>query len=119
MTAIPVRWRTKHKGLPPRPIKLRIPGWSGHDHGDGGESECRASIGDRGLDVQGDFDEELDPSSGHPPFDTYRVLQSTLPRRGHEGVQEVLTKAIKAWLPRQAGKANPEAGAPAEEDWAR
>ena len=89
MTAIPVRWRTKHKGLPPQPIKLRIPGWSGHgrDHGDVGipqpwhsppfvegstyglelryplEAECRVSICDRGLDFQGDFDEELDPSS--------------------------------------------------------
>lgn len=37
MTKIDVLWRTRHKGLPPRPIKLQIPGWAGHDlnHGDG------------------------------------------------------------------------------------
>ena len=37
MTAIDVRWRTNHKGIPPRPIKLEIPGWSGRDlrHDDG------------------------------------------------------------------------------------
>jgi hypothetical protein len=30
MTKIDVLWRTRNKGLPPRPVKLQA-GWAGHD----------------------------------------------------------------------------------------
>lgn len=97
MTRIPVLWRTKHKGLPPRPIKLQIPGWSGHDqnHGDGAipqpwhcppfvegstyglelvypfDAECRVSIADGGLHIERDFTAEMHPSMQGPPFQQF------------------------------------------------
>lgn len=41
MTKIDVLWRARHKSLPPRPLKLRIPGW-GHDtnHGEAAFLKC-------------------------------------------------------------------------------
>lgn len=33
MESLEVKWRTWHKGIPPRPIKLQIPGWAGDSYG--------------------------------------------------------------------------------------
>jgi hypothetical protein len=94
MSKIDVLWRTRHKGLPPRPIKLEIPGWSGHDldHGDGAapqpwhcppfvegstyglelvypfDTECSVSVRDGEIHFDGDFAGELHPSMKDPPF---------------------------------------------------
>lgn len=88
MQKIDVRWRTNHKGLPPRPIKLQIPGWSGHDtnHGDGAvpqpwhcppfvdgstyglellypfDAECSVSVQNGELRIEGDFGPEMGAS---------------------------------------------------------
>lgn len=93
-TKIDVLWRGL-KNLPPRPIKLQIPGWSGHDlnHGDGAapqpwhcppfvdgstyglelvypfDAECSVSIKNGELHIDsGDYAEEIHPSMKDPPF---------------------------------------------------
>ena len=94
MTRIDVRWRTKHKGLPPRAIKLQIPGWAGHDtdHGDGATpqpwhcppfvegstyglelvypfvTECHVTLRNGAIHFDADFTAEMDPSMKDPPF---------------------------------------------------
>lgn len=94
MNTIDVFWRTNFKGLPPGPIKLEIPGWSGHDlrHDDGAtpqpwhcppfvdgatyglelrypfDAECAVSLRDGALHFERDFSAEMHPSMGGPPF---------------------------------------------------
>lgn len=84
MEDIVVKYRTWHTSLPPRPIKLQIPGWSGDDrrHGNGVrpqpwhcppfvdgstygheliypyKSECRVKRVDGQIIFEGDFSEE-------------------------------------------------------------
>lgn len=85
MESLEVKWRTWYKGIPPRPIKLQIPGWAGDSHGhsngdkpqpwhcvpfvDGStygleliypfESECRVYRDENGkLIFEGDFENE-------------------------------------------------------------
>lgn len=41
-------------------------------------------------------------STGQHFNDKYKVLQAAFLKRGHEGVKQVVTEAIKAWLPRKA-----------------
>jgi hypothetical protein len=97
MTAIDLFWRTNHKGLPPRQIKLEIPGWSGHDtnHGDGAtpqpwhcppfvegatyglellypfDAECRVSIRNGALHFERDFSAEMHTSMRSVPFQEF------------------------------------------------
>jgi hypothetical protein len=94
MNQIEILWRTTYKGLRPRPIKLQIPGWAGHDlnHGDGAtpqpwhcppfvdgstyglellypfDAECSVSIRNGVLHFDVDFAEEIHPSMKGPPF---------------------------------------------------
>jgi hypothetical protein len=84
MECITVKYRTWYRGIPPRPIKLQIPGWAGKDrnHGDGAEpqpwhcppfvegstygheliypyrSECRVKRINGQLIFEGDFSKE-------------------------------------------------------------
>lgn len=93
MTRVDVLWRGL-KDLPPRPIKLQIPGWAGHDldHGGGAvpqpwhcppfvdgstyglelvypfEADCHVSIRNGELHISREFEEELHPSMQEPPF---------------------------------------------------
>ena len=94
VSRIDVLWRGP-KNLPPRPIKLQIPGWSGHDldHGDGAapqpwhcppfvdastyglelafpfDAECSVSVRDGELHVdRKDFSAETHPTMQDPPF---------------------------------------------------
>jgi hypothetical protein len=84
MDKLEIKYRTWFKGIPPRPIKLQIPGWAGepnaHSNGDKPqpwhcppfvdgatyglelcypfESECRVSMVDGKIVFDGDFSEE-------------------------------------------------------------
>lgn len=97
MTTIDVGWRTNHKGIPPRPIKLEIPGWSGHDlrHNDGAspqpwhcppfvdgstyglellypfDAQCTVSMHDGVIRFDADFSPEMHSSMGDPPFKAF------------------------------------------------
>jgi hypothetical protein len=97
MDTIEVRFRTWYKGLPPQPIKLKIPGWAGdsHDHSDGAKpqpwhcppfvdgstyglellypfkSECKV-VNDGGVvKFEGDFSSEQTEGIKWPPFDVF------------------------------------------------
>lgn len=94
MAKIDVQWRGWYKGLPPRPIKLQIPGWAGqdHNHDDGAtpqpwhcppfvegstyglellypfDSDCYVCLRNGKLHFDGDFSEETHAFLGGPPF---------------------------------------------------
>jgi len=97
MDTIEVRFRTWYKGLPPQPIKLKIPGWAGenHDHGNGAkpqpwhcppfvdgstyglellypfENDCKV-VNDGGtIKFEGDFSQEVIEAYKQPPFDVF------------------------------------------------
>lgn len=91
-----IKYRTWFKGIPPRPIKLEIPGWAGdsHGHSDGDrpqpwhcppfvdgatyglellypfDSECHVKVVDGQIKFEGDFAEENRLVNGvqFPPF---------------------------------------------------
>ena len=97
MATIPVQWRTNHKGLPPAPIKLQLPGWAGTDlrHDDGAtpqpwhcppfvdgstygleliypfDAECAVTLRDGRLHFAMDFASDMHPSMGDPPFKAF------------------------------------------------
>lgn len=96
METLEIKYRTWHKGIPPKPIKLQIPGWAGesNSHSDGDkpqpwhcppflegatyglelcypfESECRVSMVNDQVVFDGDFSEEQKecPDVSLPPF---------------------------------------------------
>lgn len=96
MDKIEIKYRTWYQGVPPRPIKLQIPGWAGepnnHTTGDvpqpwhcppfvdGAtyglelcypfETECQVSVVDNQIVFSGDFTEEQKqcPGAKLPPF---------------------------------------------------
>ena len=96
MDKLEIKYRSWYKGIPPRPIKLQIPGWAGepNDHTNGDkpqpwhcppfvdgatyglelcypfETECRVSIVDGQVVFGGDFTEEQKecPDATLPPF---------------------------------------------------
>lgn len=96
MDTIEVRFRTWYKGLPPQPIKLKIPGWAGkdHNHGNGAEPQpwhcppfvegstyglellypfentCKVVNEDGKVRFEGDFSNEIEEYN-QPPFDVF------------------------------------------------
>jgi len=96
MDKLEIKYRTWYKGVPPRPIKLQIPGWAGdpNDHSNGDkpqpwhcppfvdgatyglelcypfETECRVNMVDGQVVFNGDFSEEQKecPDVSLPPF---------------------------------------------------
>jgi len=97
-SALELRYRTVVNGIPPRPIKLSVPGWAGESraHGNGARpmpwhcqpfvdgstyglellypyrTECRVSCDESGIQFEGDFAEELAELQGMAkPFDRF------------------------------------------------
>jgi len=98
---IRVKYRTWYQGIPPKPIKLQIPGWSGHDHSpmeagkiqpwqcppfvEGNtyglellypfDTECHIKVIDGKIQFEGDFTEELKKVAPFhiplPPFKSF------------------------------------------------
>lgn len=97
MEKIDVKYRTWGKGIPPRPIKLEIPGWAGDDknHGDGSKPQpwhCTPFVDgstygleliypfyaetviykkDGKLMFEGDFSKEPSYNRNKPPFEQF------------------------------------------------
>lgn len=98
METIEVKYRTWYKGIPPQPIKLKIPGWAGdsHGHSDGDkpqpfhcppfidgsiygleliypfDTECIVTNVNGRAFFQGDFEpERLDSDRDWPPFKAF------------------------------------------------
>lgn len=97
METIEIRYRTWHKGLPPQPIKLKIPGWAGEnrDHSNGArpqpwhcppfvegstyglellypfDTECRVTNVDGKATFEGDWGENPPTGTKWPPFEAF------------------------------------------------
>lgn len=97
MDKIELKYRTWHTGIPPRPIKLQIPGWAGKpsDHSDGAipqpwfcppfvegstyalellypfETECHVFIRDGKIVFEGNWDQEHLENIPKPPFQAF------------------------------------------------
>lgn len=98
MDKLEIKYRTYYKGIPPKKIKLKIPGWSGDskDYGDGAkpqpwhcvpfvegstygleliypfETECVVTREDGKIKFSGDFSDESPWSeNGDPPFSSF------------------------------------------------
>jgi len=94
MDKLEIKYRTWYKGIPPRPIKLQIPGWAGepNNHADGDkpqpwhcppfvdgstyglelcysfDTECHVSMADGKVKFDGDFSAEQTSCPNLPPF---------------------------------------------------
>jgi hypothetical protein len=97
MEKIELKYRTWHKGIPPQPIKLQIPGWAGinRDHSSGAipqpwhcvpfidgstyglellypfETECHVYVKDEKLVFAGEWEKETLHAVPTPPFQAF------------------------------------------------